>query len=1122
MNKNEIYENFKHRTLEVLGRENFFEWVPSLTKLEAVTTYMVQPFQSGKFGKTKTEDKKAYGFHVNLKSFQECLDGNGYFAANNWKRETNFMGRLKANFSLAQTPRKIRNWLLHEDYVDFDMKACHPSILYAFGVFLCNEKKPDPSPQQAFSPTAENLKGIFRSCFNYLYNEEQAHTEFEFSKSMHWIPEDFTFKIFKKIRKALLNVGINGSASQTAINKALEDLESLGIELNPSQETNLLEMYENSSGGIYKNYVQPFQKLAKYIFETDLELVELFESHTTRMRKTAEDKERLRLAFICQELETNIVDTVLTNLLKTNLDLFLDPFGKQVFIYEFDGFKILRAAVERNGGIEQVLSLINQIIGFEHLQFDAKPMDDFYPFFKEDPNWTQLQKPFKVEEYVVRKAHEANEKLAKLKEKESKKEQKRKDVENKKQRLIAQASQVNTSESKIPMWLYTIEQVSTNFENSFILQGIGRNEKQRHIVDSFVIPFIIESKRFMFDNASQIIYTVVKNKETGNKSLSPATNESLKDSLTAVINRFNIFQLDQGYSERHQTNLYERVFGDIKEMKELVSLTKCELMEIKHSLPSVPSPSEIQILMKGTLPFYDCIFLGKSKTFISYHDASENYIPPSYHTMRGMAEFYQQFLIYKNDETHEIGKRLKLLNEKILNCFMTPDSRKVQISWLSKALMGHVNKYALHYVSDREAGKSTILKILQYTFGAFCGHLSAKNFIEEVVNPNEERKKTSSGFAIDAERENGFVEKIQGKRLVYDSDFNSKTKLLQWKDSLKALVGGDIIDGRAAFGKTRTVASCANYLTMLNDPGIISPPDQQKFNITIAPKAKFVVKSVYDRQLEAIVDPIKREKFMKTHEIKDDSIPLLALEPLTIKIFLSVLMNEYSPEDFEQDAEEFLSKNLGLEDDEEIELNINNILTSHITTNPFPDGTLAHIPVSIFNQLVKNNQDRDQLKREFSKEIKTCNKKGCCNRNKAIFGMRFKPTILNDFEKLGYNSQIDLAKILHTHIIANETFSDSVVLDSVVLAHSGAISSAHSGAISSAVEIASSSSSSMSLATSSPVQFHQEIKRPHQEEEKEESSNKKPKFHMTEEELSEFAKEVEEGNVDFDSDSEDF
>ena len=248
-----------------------------------------------------------------------------------YKSPIHKLGRVNPVKALGLTsfPKKIRNTLIHENYIDFDLSNAQPKILYDICVF--NNIQCD-FLTQLVKKRDDMLHGVMN---DYNVSREMA----------------------KKLFIRLIFYGtFKGWVHDNNLNSALQPnlfIQGLSNEL---------------------------QTIATHI---KTENKELFEK-CKRLKEAKNEPDNVLGSFMSlylQHYETIIMSSVVEWICKKTDIGDINGTELKALTYEYDGIKLLKYAVETYGGQEKLIQEMNQIVyektGF-NVSFEVKLIEDFY------------------------------------------------------------------------------------------------------------------------------------------------------------------------------------------------------------------------------------------------------------------------------------------------------------------------------------------------------------------------------------------------------------------------------------------------------------------------------------------------------------------------------------------------------------------------------------------------------------------------------------------------------------------------------------------------------------------------------------------------------------------------
>jgi len=237
------------------------------------------------------------------------------------------LGRLYNFKSLGITSfrKKIRNTLIHQNYIDLDLSNAQPTILYN----ICKGKISIPFLEKLIMKREEVLKNVMET-----YNVDRTLA-----------------------KKLFLRLSFYGTFEGWKLENKLKDIEETEYILGLTNELYTI------SNEIIKNNKELFLKVKKL--------------------KENEKKENLNgsfMAFYLQTYELQIIDAVIQYICEeTDLCNILD-LDYKILTYEYDGIKLLKEGVIKYG-LENLINDLENVIltktGF-HMKIEEKPIEKIY------------------------------------------------------------------------------------------------------------------------------------------------------------------------------------------------------------------------------------------------------------------------------------------------------------------------------------------------------------------------------------------------------------------------------------------------------------------------------------------------------------------------------------------------------------------------------------------------------------------------------------------------------------------------------------------------------------------------------------------------------------------------
>ena len=476
-----------------------------------------------------------------------------------------------------------------------------------------------------------------------------------------------------------------------------------------------ISFYGGFKGWLEENNIEPFPEpviIADYCAEIRI-ITQLIKKKNMDMFKTIERNKKEKgegniegafLSTYLQEWELRIVENVLFYLCtETNICL-TDMVNVFNAIYEFDGLKLFKEAIEKYGGHEKLLELMNKLnleFGFD-IKWEIKPIEKFYDIEFVDPiivDKEEEREQRKLEKEEERKAkREETERLKELK--ELQKEMKKEEKDLKKQ-----------AEFKAK-----IEKLKKDYEG-----GIADNDKHcADLIYNQIKDNIVFSKKtlyyknnYMWFSDERIIHSLlsVVISNSGIRKLNEDTG-NINDYMQNRRNSQNVLQLiiDLAVSNSDDdwaNEMYKSSLGYI--------LFKNGYYDFKQSM-FIPFTSEKEI-----------------------EDEEGNVI--DYETIPNSLYDHSIIFMERIPYNFEICADKEYLKSVKQRMFIDPFGEEVAdyyILNLARGLAGDCMKRVLFGIGDGNTGKSAMTTAVKSAIGGYFGTFNANNIaVKKIVNPDD-------------------------------------------------------------------------------------------------------------------------------------------------------------------------------------------------------------------------------------------------------------------------------------------------------------------------------------------------------------------------------------------------
>lgn len=498
-----------------------------------------------------------------------------------------------------------------------------------------------------------------------------------------------------------------------------------------------ISFYGSFKGWLKENNIEPFPEpviIADYCSEIRL-ITQIIKKKNVDMFKTIERNKKEKnegnvdgafLSTYLQEWELRIVENVLIHLCtETNICL-TDMVNVFNAIYEFDGLKLFKESIEKYGGHEKLLELMNKLnleFGFD-IKWEIKPIEKFYeiefiePIIvdkEEEREQKKLEKDLEREQKKIGKDAEREQNKI---EKEAEKKEKKKEAERLKElkELEKEMKKEENELKKQADFKAKIEKLKKEYEG-----GIADNDKHcADLIYNQIKENIVFSKKtlyyknnYMWFSDERIIHSllsiVISN--SGIRKLNEDTG-NINDYMQNRRNSQNVLQLiiDLAVSNANDdwaNKMYKSSLGYI--------LFKNGYYDFKKSM-FIPFTSEKEI-----------------------EDEEGNVI--DYETIPN--SLYDHSIIFMeripyNFEMCEDKTYLKSVKQRM---FIDPFGEEVAdyyILNLARGLAGDCMKRVLFGIGDGNTGKSAMTTAVKSAIGGYFGTFNANNIaVKKIVNPDD-------------------------------------------------------------------------------------------------------------------------------------------------------------------------------------------------------------------------------------------------------------------------------------------------------------------------------------------------------------------------------------------------
>lgn len=704
---------------------------------------------------TDKDKKKSYKGYVvrnyegeigQMNYYLENMDENGMYYVE-YDIPTKFQGRHKTSNCLTSMRRVVRNYLLCDDYYDFDMVNSFASILYMLAI-------------------KHNLR-------DYKIIEDYINNRIE------WIKE-----LMKELKKSK--------------DEVKEFIIMVSFSNPDAPEEKKIKWNES------KKYGAKLRKFKTIITTLTATL------RNTNLYNIDADRDNLFGSWI-SNLVLSIEDDIVVgfiNHIKINYPLLVrNPYDENdllpVGIYEFDGFKLLKKNVDEFGGPDAVIGILNEWLlskGFnttekEFIKFSNKSMEDKltniplleYPTDDKqncveeieevevdnsssissitspksitissdkikDLNTNDLKeiiKDKKQQEKEEKQKQKELEKQLKEKEKEEKQHQKQKEREEKR----LEKEQQKKDEKRLKDMLKQSKEAEKLHK-----EKMKKEENEKRLKQ---IKLEIEAKektsRFAENDneASKIIYEDLKDRikyVEGNiyfrtdKNIWISNQNIIQKSLLNYILNSNIrTKINRGDDEPPIIKDYAQNTPNAKNIREGLNTEINKQNDSRWLLNSLSSSLGKILFNNGYLDFYNKKFVPTGSFDYDYNVAFFEIIDRDY------------ISISQDEESEE----RKTLNKHKKQLFHIPFSKEVG-NWyllqLARGIAGDAMKRVLFGIGNGNTGKSLLTLILKESFGSYVSGFNGENLIFH-------KNKTTDEAAIMR-----WVLLLKTKRIIFSSE----------------------------------------------------------------------------------------------------------------------------------------------------------------------------------------------------------------------------------------------------------------------------------------------------------------------------------------------------------------
>lgn len=268
--------------------------------------------------------------------------------------------------SLSQLPYRVRHTLCKDNYVDFDMKVAHQSIL----IQVCNfHDIPEEEYKQTSMYVSNREDELERLSMKY-FNKNKSHSDYD----------EYRCKIKTLFTRTFYLGGFRGWCIDNA--------------LDPEEHEEDIQLI------LIKQELRHIVK--RYIILNNKELFDNIKKNIDEKKKKEPNYNKDPIATICsmflQNMERIIIEKIINQLIKDKLINYSD------IVYCYDGLMIKKTSpLMKDNTISQICSLFKTIIYSEmdfNIEWDDKPMnaDIFQELDEYDRNFNPIMDKFYLDE----------------------------------------------------------------------------------------------------------------------------------------------------------------------------------------------------------------------------------------------------------------------------------------------------------------------------------------------------------------------------------------------------------------------------------------------------------------------------------------------------------------------------------------------------------------------------------------------------------------------------------------------------------------------------------------------------------------------------------------------------
>ena len=310
-----------------------------------------------------------------LVDYRNCFDDNKRAFVVRYGKTPGGFGRMYLEGSVGMTAmrKSIRDTLMSGTHVDFDLSNAHFRILVSMCVnngIACPHSTRFCDERESIMKQMQTELGVDRKPIKQLLLSYIFGSQFGIWCKKHGIPGKTEPEFSRLLRVELEHIADRIKDANQHMTKLIDDKTA-------SKQKRLDDMQMKATVAANK------LALASDADKPGMQkLVKSFNSRMSLLRSKIANYDGCFLSHYLQEVEFRIMEPVIVELKRLGLcDLPSDNSVKTAYCYEYDGVKLLKSNVDRFGGVDAVLQLMNRVAkegcGVD-VKLETKPIESHY------------------------------------------------------------------------------------------------------------------------------------------------------------------------------------------------------------------------------------------------------------------------------------------------------------------------------------------------------------------------------------------------------------------------------------------------------------------------------------------------------------------------------------------------------------------------------------------------------------------------------------------------------------------------------------------------------------------------------------------------------------------------